>query len=249
MSITIGACSSSSSTATPDDNTGSGTIQGVWFGQTSFGEGTVIIDDAGQVTGFSSNGAGQYEAVFGTANSAMDRLFHRSSDNPDSATSFTLAGDLPSATDPAQADTLTYNLNVTNDGQQLDNTGDAGAFSLTLATTNDVRAIDTTSIAGTWVALTSFCEVDCDLSLTINLSANGAFTGATQLNNAAEVTLTGSATDSGSDQYLDVSMVWNGQQRVGVLYRDRATDLLVLNTVGMDGDNGNRSFSAFLTRQ
>lgn len=260
MSLALGACSSSGSGDTTDDttpgtttggdgDTPSGSTAGVWFGTTGFGDGVVVVGDSGQVTGLSSNGAGQFEAVFGTAGSAMERFFHRDSVNPASATSFTLAGDVPSTTDPVQADTQTYNLTVTNDGQQLDNTGDAGAFSLTFATGDDVGTIDTASIAGTWVGLTSFCAADCDLSLTMTFSADGAFTGSTQFNATPVIPLTGSATDSGSTQYLNVSMTWNGEQRDGVLYRDRTTSKLVLNTVGSNGEDGNRSFSAFLTQQ
>jgi hypothetical protein len=184
MSIAISACSSGGSSGTgggPGD-TPSGSTAGVWFGATGFGEGVVIVGDTGQVTSLSSNGAGQYEAVFGNAGSAMERFFHRDSVNPSSATSFTLAGDVPSTTDPVQADTQTYNLVVTNDGQQLDNTGDAGAFSLTFATGDDIGTVDIASISGTWVALTSFCAADCDLSLAINFSTNGSFTGATVFN-------------------------------------------------------------------
>ncbi|MFT5895726.1 MAG: hypothetical protein ACI8VW_002601 [bacterium] len=254
MSIAIGACSSSGSSETPGGpdtggDTPSGTTAGVWFGATGFGEGVVIVGDTGQVTGLSSNGAGQYEAVFGNAGSAMERFFHRDSVNPASATSFTLAGDLPSSTDPVQADTQTYNLVVTNDGQQLDNTGDAGAFSLTFATGDDIGTIDFASISGTWVGLTSFCDTECDLSLTVNFSANGSFTGATQRNTEPGIPLTGSLTNPGTSQYLDVSMIWNGQPRNGVLYRDRTTARLVLNTVGPNGEDGNNSFSAFLTQQ
>ena len=249
MSIAISACSSSGTTGTPVNPGPSGTTAGVWFGATGFGEGVVIVGDTGQVTGLSNNGAGRYEAVFGNAGSAMQRFFHRNSENPASATSFTLAGDLPSSLDATQADTLTYNLSATNDGQQLDNTGDAGAFSLTFATADDIGTIDSASIAGTWVARTSFCPADCNLSLTLNIAASGALTGETVLNAPPGIALTGTLTNPGSNQYLNVSMTWNGQQRTGVLYRDRTTARLVLNTVGPNGDGTNSSFSAFLTQQ
>ncbi len=224
-----------------------GTTEGVWFGNTNFGAATVIIDGSGELTGLSANGSGGYEAVFGNISSPMERFLHRDSEEPGFNSSFTLAGDIP-----GDAPTLQYNLSVTNDGQQLDNTGGPGNFSLTLATTNDVGAIDVASIAGDYQGQTSFCPADCRLLLNFNIGADGSVVGSTVFNDFGPLALTGTVTPSSSSQYLNVTFTWNDQTRDGVLYRDRTTSRLVLNTVGFNPDpavDGNQTFSAFLTAQ
>jgi len=236
----------------PDDNVVSanptGALTGAWFGSTNFGSGVVVIDSNNQLAGLSTNGAGGYEAVHGPVGGSLDRLFHRTSENAAHGDSFTLSGDVPSTVDPTQPDTLTYNLSVVNDGEQLDNTGGPGNFSLTFATTNDIAAVDIGFLTGTWRALTSFCAVDCNLALEMSFDGSGGVGGFTTFNGGGEIPLSGQLV-SASPVFMTVSFTWNGQTRNGVVHRDLTDNArIVLNTIGDDGGI-NKSFSAILTRQ
>ncbi len=226
-----------------------GSISGVWFGQSNFGDAVFVIDNTNRLIGLSENN-GSFEILHGTTSQA-DRFLHRDSTDPAHGDSFTLAGDLPSVTDPALPDTAAYSLTVTNDGQQLDNASAVGAFSLTFATTNDLPAVDTAFLTGTWRALTSFCIADCDLELQLDIADDGSVSGFTNFEQSATpIPLQGALSAAAdSTQYQNISFVWNGTDRSGVIHRDRTDpSRIVLNTVGPD-EAGNRSFSAVLTRQ
>ncbi len=231
-----------------------GGTSGVWFGNNGFGEAVVVIEPDNDIYSYSA-GSGIYEAAFGSVGGAADRFIHRDSDNPAHGDSFTLVGDVPSGITSfdAGADSVTYNLTVTNDGQQLDNTGDAGSFSLTFAGSDDVSAISVADIAGTWVARTSF-SADDNLVLSMTIAADGAVSGFTDYangsipDNADGVPLTGSvSTASDSALYLTIEYNWNDFDREGVLFFNRTSDQLVLNGYGEEGDANN--FTALLTRQ
>ena len=236
---------------TPGGNP-SGGISGVWFGNTNFGEGVFVIDSNAQLRGLSSNN-GSYEAVHGTTGGG-DRFLHRTSDNPAHGDSFTLVGDLPSVVDPAQPDTVTYNLSVVNDGQQLDNVGGPGNFSLTFATDNDIAAIDNAFLAGTWRALTSFAPMNADLELNVTFDGNGGVAGFTNFDNGTDqfnipFEAGGQTTaPADSSQYMNITFTWNtSESHSGVVYRDRNdSNRIILNTLApANGSN----FSAILTRQ
>lgn len=218
----------------------SGGLSGAWFGTTSFGEGVVIIDNTNRIFGLSNAGT-NYEAVVGSVGGTLEQFIHRNSDNPASATSFTLVGD--------PGETFNYNLSVVNDGQQLNNAGGPGDFALTFGTANDIAAIDAAGIAGNWQALTSFCPADCDLGL--NLTFNGTtVSGSTLFVPFDPIPINGTlAVPADSNLYMAISFEWNGQSRSGVIHRDRTdSNRLILNTVGVDGENGNRTFTAILSR-
>jgi len=224
----------------------SGGVSGVWFGNTNFGEGVFVIDSGSQLRGLSSNN-GSYEAVHGTTGGG-DRFLHRTSDNPAHGDSFTLAGDVA---DPAS---VTYNLSVVNDGQQLDNVGGPGNFSLTFATDNDIAAIDNAFLAGTWRALTSFAPMNADLELNVTFDANGGVTGFTNFDNGSEQFNipfeAGAQTTAPADssQYMNITFTWNtSENHSGVVYRDRNdSNRIILNTLAPDNSS---NFSAILTRQ
>jgi len=230
--------------------TPSGDIPGVWFGQNNFGEAVMVIDSNQNVYSLAANGSGGYETVFGPTSGQLDQFFHRDSIEAN-ATSFTLAGDLPS-TQGAASDTITYDLSVGNEGQQLTNAGTAtaAAFDMTLAQLNDVPAISVGDVAGTWTAQTSYecVPVNCQFSLTLNIAASGALTGDTNFNNGEFVAeLTGTVA-AGSSQYLTINFNWNETSRAGVLYFDRADNTrLIVNTVGPNGA-AKQSLSGRLTR-
>ena len=218
----------------------SGGLSGAWFGNTGFGEGVVVIDNTNRIFGL-SNAGDQYQAVTGNVGEALEPFRHRTSDNPASATSFTLVGD--------PEDPFNYNLSVVNDGQQLNNTGGPGDFALTFATTNDIAAIDAAAVNGSWQALTSFCPMDCDIALT--LTFNGTTVGGSTLFAPFDpIPINGTiAAAPDSNLYMTIGFEWNGQNRSGVIYRDRTdSNRLILNTVGVDGENGNRTFTAILSR-
>ena len=225
-----------------------GALLGAWFGTTNFGPGVVVIDSNNQIAGLSTDGAGTFEVVHGAVGGNLERMFHRNSDNPAHGDSFTLAGDLPSVVDPAQSDTVAYNLAVVNDGEQLDNTGGPGNFSLTFATTNDIAAIDVAFLNGGWRAETSFCPAGCDVALEMMFQESGAVTGFTTFNGEGQLDLNGSLVQT-SPVFMEVSFIWNGLPRAGVIHRDITdSSRIVLNTIGDNGGT-NQSFSAVLTRQ
>lgn len=234
-------------TQNPTTGNPSGGLSGAWFGNTNFGEGVVIVDSANRIYGLSNAGA-SYEAIHGSVGSPLQRFFHRDSDNPASADSFTLVGDPALLADGSQ-ETVAYNLSVVNDGQQLNNAGGPGDFSLTFATGNDVAAIDAAGIAGNWIARTSFCASGCDLTLNMSF-AGTVVSGSTIFDTFDPLPLNGEiAAAPDSALYMNISFTWNGQTRAGVIHRDRANaDRLILNTIGEDGDNGNRTFTAILSR-
>lgn len=242
--------------ATPTDPTASanpsGAISGVWFGNTNFGEGVFVIDSSSALVGLSSNN-GSFEAVHGTTAGGA-RFLHRDSDNPAHGDSFTLVGDLPSVVDPAQPDDVVYGLSVVNDGEQLDNVGAAGNFSLTFATTNDIEAIDSDFLTGTWRALTSFAPTNADLELNVTFAANGGVTGFTNFDNGTDQFVipfeAGGQTSVPSDSslYMGIAFTWNtSEDHTGVVYRDRNdSSRIILNTLAPDN---NSNFTAILTRQ
>lgn len=238
---------------TGGDNVDGG-ISGVWFGNNGFGEAVVVIEPDNDIYSYSA-GSGVYEAAFGSVGSAASRFIHRDSENSAHGDSFTLVGDVPSAitTFEAGADSVTYNLAVTNDGQQLDNTGDAGSFSLTFAGSDDVSAISVADIAGTWVARTSFSATD-NLVLSMTIAADGAVSGFTDYASGSipdgvdGIALTGTVgTAADSSLYLPIQYNWNDFDREGVLFFNRTNSQLVLNGFGAEGDANN--FTALLTRQ
>ena len=238
---------------TGGDNVDGG-ISGVWFGNNGFGEAVVVIEPDNDIYSYSA-GNGIYEAAFGSVGTAASRFIHRDSDNPAHGDSFTLVGDVPSGitTFEAGADSVSYNLAVTNDGQQLDNTGDAGSFSLTFAGSDDVSAISLADIAGTWVARTSFSATD-NLLLSVTIAADGTVSGFTDYasgsipDGGGVIALTGSvATAADSSLYLPIQYNWNDFDREGVLFFNRTSSQLVFNGFGAEGDANN--FTALLTRQ
>ncbi len=230
----------------------SGGVSGVWFGTTNFGDGVFVINSNAQLVGLSSNN-GSYEAVHGTTGGG-DRFLHRTSDNPAHGDSFTLVGDLPSVVDPAQSDTVTYGLSVVNDGQQLNNVGGPGNFSLTFATDNDIAPIDNAFLSGTWRALTSFAATNADLELNITFDGNGGVTGFTNFDNGTDqfnipFEAGGQTTvPADSSLYMGITFTWNASQNhSGVVYRDRNdSNRIILNTLA-PADSSN--FTAILTRQ
>ena len=238
---------------TGGDNVDGG-ISGVWFGNNGFGEAVVVIEPDNDIYSYSA-GSSTYEAAFGSVGSAASRFIHRDSSNSAHGDSFTLVGDVPSTitTFDAGADSVTYNLAVTNDGQQLDNTGDAGSFSLTFAGSDDVSAISVADIAGTWVARTSFSATD-NLVLSMTIAADGTVSGFTDYASGSipdgvdGIALTGSVgTAADSSLYLPIQYNWNDFDREGVLFFNRTSSQLVLNGFGAEGDANN--FTALLTRQ
>jgi len=237
---------------TGGDNTNlSGDLPGVWYGNNDFGNGVMVIDAANNVYALSANGEGRYETVFGPLSGTLERYIHR--DSEIDGQSFTLAGDYPSerpAQENAGADTTSYSLSVINDGQQLQNSGgDAAEFSMTFATTDDVQTITLAEVAGSWGAMTNFGPT-FDLELNFDINGDGSVTGDTIYQNGAPNTLSGTISEpANANQYLSVSFEWLGNARNGVIYKSREnSSQLILNSVGPDND-GNKSFSALMTRQ
>jgi len=236
------------------------TTAGVWFGAVeSGGESVFVVDDESNVFGLVDLGDTTYQTVFGAINGGgsgtLELFNHRDSDDPTHGNSFTVAGDAP----PVDQQFAQVALSVTNDGEQLDNSGADLPFSIAAATTSDVQAISLSDMTGSWLAETSFCSasVGCYLDLTLNITAAGVVTGNTTYNSATPFVadIDGQVSEvSSSNQYLKISFNWNGTSREGVLYQDRTTNKVVLNSSGGDGgqdanENGNRSFSAQLTKQ
>ena len=239
-----------SGTTTSGGTNQSGGTAGVWFGQSDFGEAVVVVDASQQLYGLSSNGA-NHEAVLGAVGAPLNRYLHRDSSNPAFGDSFTLVGDLPSDQVEGAADTVNYSLSVVNDGQQLNVTG-GSTFSLTFAGTNDVEAITLASAAGSYQAQTSFCvsppaAAACDLLFAMDIAANGTVSGRTEFNGANAIALTGTASE-GNGQYLNVSYDWNGNSFAGVLYQDRTTAKLVLNSY-VPSDPTQKTITAKMTKQ
>ncbi len=228
----------------------SGGRSGVWFGTNNFGTGVMVIDASENIYALTNRSTRpQYEAVFGPSSAQLQRFLHRDSDNPAFADSFTLAGDLPSTIDPNDSDTQTYNLTVENDGQQIRNSGAVGDFTMTFATENDLPALSLADMAGNWTTTTSFCAVDCNITLRMTFDANGALTGSTQFNTGDLNTLTGGAA-VGGPQYLTVSFEWLGRTVSGVLHRDRNdSNRVILNSIGTESATGvTASFTASMVR-
>jgi len=228
-----------------------GGLPAVWYGNNDFGNGVMIIDASNTIYSLTANTAGRYETVFGPVSGSLERYIHR--DSEIAGQSFTLAGDYPSerpAEENAGADTTSYSLSVINDGQQVQNSGGGAAeFSMTFATADDVQAITLAEVAGSWGAMTNFGPT-FDLELNFNINGNGSVTGDTIYQDGAPNTLTGTVTEPANvTQYLSVSFEWLGNARNGVIYKHRDNpSQLILNTVGPDND-GNKSFSALMTRQ
>jgi len=266
IAATLTACSSGSednggSSNTPNTGTvnpgggtttvtPSGEVPGVWFGNNGFGDALVVIEDDLDIFSFSASSAGTYETVFGKLGGApAERFIHRNSDNPAHGDSFTLVGDPPTLLDPDDSDTISYNMTVSNDGEQLDNSG--AAFSLAFARTDDVQAIAVADIVGDWRALTSFAATNGDLELTMRFASDGAVSGFTDFNSGGRIDITGGTVSAvaNSPQYLAIAFVWNDTPRTGVITRDRSSNKLLLNSFGPDVEGGNKSFSALLTAQ
>lgn len=229
--------------------TPSGEVPGVWFGNNGFGDALVVIEDDLDIFSFSASSAGTYETVFGKLGGApAERFIHRNSENSAHGDSFTLVGDLPTDLNEDDSDTISYNLAVSNEGEQIDNTG--AAFSLAFARTDDVQAIALADIVGNWRALTSFAATGGDLELTISFAADGAVSGFTDFNSNGKIDITsGTVSASSSPLYLAIAFEWNGTPRTGVITRDRSSNRLLLNSFGPDAEGGNKSFSALLTAQ
>lgn len=237
--------------------TPSGGLPGVWFGQNNYGETVMVIDQNQNVFSFAldvissaddADGIINRQSVIGPASGQLEVFTHRDSNNLSNNSSFTLVGELDS--------TVSYNLAVENDGQQITNssTGTVGDYTLTLANLFDVPAISVADVAGTWTAETSFCAVGCDLDLTMTIDASGSVSGDVNFDNGTDVFITpidaGSnvAAAAGSNQYLSVLINWNGTTRQGVLYWHRNDQTqLFLNSFGLDGE-ANVSWAATLTR-
>lgn len=268
--VALAACSSDSSdsgsgnagTVTPPtgnngggNNNGGGTVNatglpGVWSGQNNFGSGVMIIDANQNVYALTADGNGDYETVFGPASGQLDHFFHRNSPNTSYAGVFTMVGDLPSQRDPnVTVETITYNLQLQSDDQQVSNNSGVGAFTMNRVGTDTVPAISVGDIAGTWSVLTSYCAADCDLRLSLTIAADGSLTGFTQNNNDPQNTLEGNVTTAaGANQYLGVSFNWLGTSRAGVIYRDPGDNSrLIINTVGPSGDR-KETITAYLVR-
>jgi len=206
----------------------------------------MVIDANQNVTAFAENGVGQYQTVFGPASSNLQFFSHRNSENTAFADSFTLAGD------PADAATnIAYNLSVSNDGQQIDNNGAGGNFSMAFANQNDLAPISLESIAGDWTAKTSFCPTDCNITLQMTFTAEGGVSGSTQFNDTAPLPLSGTVeVAAGASQYLNVSFLWTEKSRTGVVHLDRRDPTrLMINTVGPEEEGESRSFTASMIRR
>lgn len=224
---------------------------GVWFGTDSHGDAVTVVQRDGDVFSLSYDGSRFYEATFGNLDDGQgqQRFIHTDSRNPLHGTSLSLNGDAPSNFDATALDSVDYGFTVTNDGQQLDNTGDAGEFSLTYATVDDLGVITAEDAVGAWQARSAFCASGCDVTLSINIAQNGFLQGSTIFNASSPISLAGVVTETeDSPQYLEVSFVWNSLEHEGVIYRDRNSDRLILNAFARNGQ-GFDSFSGQLTRQ
>ncbi len=230
----------------------SGSIEGVWFGDNNFGTGVMIVDASQNVYALTGSGS-QYESVFGPASQELQRFLHRDSENAAFNDSFTIAGDLPSDISGNPADNvIVYNLQAENDGQQITNTVADTGFTMTFADENALPALTLADAVGSWTSKSSFCPMDCNITLSFNISASGDVTGSTVFNDFEPFTLEGTVSSAtNASQYLSVSFEWLEQARTGVLYRDRNdTNRLILNTVGPNGDGtGSQSFTANMIRQ
>ncbi len=220
---------------------------GVWFGTTSFGEGVFVIGNDGSLYGLSSRDDGLYESVFGRGDGTVQRYLHLASRNTDHGTSFNLLGERPENFNTFDMNEVMYNLAVNNEGQQLTNSGIGGNFSLTFATADDVMPIDLQSVAGQWESRSAFCPTDCDITVVLDIANSGFLSGSTQVNDGAPAQLAGSlAVPGDSDLYLQVEYLLNGDRRAGVVYFDRFSDALILNSIGVDNNTG--SLSAIFQR-
>ncbi len=218
--------------------TPTGTTEGSWAGTNDFGATYTIIDGNGVLYGFTDNGAGQFRSSFGNISGPLEQFEHRASDNPSLGAAYTVVGD------PGPA--VTYQFSVNDDGTMLNNSGAAGAFSLSLANVTNLSIAD---VVGNWESRTAFCA-DCPLTVNISIAADGALTGTSRFTfNGVETStpLVGNVTGGGS--FLGVQFEFNGDTRSGVLYSNSATGQLVMNTFGADtANNRNASFSALFSR-
>ena len=247
--VLLAACSSSSDNSggdpdpNPNPNPNPGATTGVWLGPSNFGSTVLVIDNDEDFYGFSGDGAGAYQSIFGDASGAAEVFAHRDSDDPALGDSFTIVGDpLPAAT---------YSFATANDGQSLNNTGGPGNFSLTLADSNDMPALSLADVQGTWRSTTGLGVPPASnpLVLQMTFTANGGISGFTQFAGGDELTLTGTASSAG--QYLTISFTWTEKTYSGVAYIDPTTSRLIINTIGFNSDPGveaNQSFSSNMTR-
>ncbi len=225
---------------------------GLWTGSTTFGDAVFVIDDADNVWGLSVNTAGRYESVYGNlSDNAPEQLYaHRDSDDTDFGDSFTGVGDV--------GDTRDYMFTVSNDGQSLVSSTEGDAFSLTRADNNDAAPITLAGIAGEWDSRVAIC-VDADncnvLQINMTFAADGGVTGFSKFATPDDLATTdgiailGSAESQG--QYLTISFDWNGTTRTGIVFGDRTTDKLILQTSNPAPADGAvaETFNARLTRQ
>lgn len=237
--------------ANPQPVVPTGDVEGAWFGDNNFGTGVMIVDASQNIYALTSSG-GQHEVVFGPASQPLLRFLHRDSENAAFSDSFTTLGELPSALSGGTSDdSIVYNLAVENDGQQISDS--VSGFSMTFADENALPNLSLADAAGTWVTTSSFCPVDCNLTLTVNISASGDVTGSTVISNVDDpISLVGGVTAAtGATQYLNIEFQWFERNYAGVLYRDRNDiNRMILNTLGPDGEGtGNQSFTANLIRQ
>jgi len=238
-------CSSSGGDPDPVPNPDPGTpgaTTGVWIGDTAFGSSVFVIDNDQRLVGFSSNGSGLYESIFGDASRSgpMEVYAHRDSDDTSIGTGITVVGDTQ--------DSRIYSFSVTSDGQSLTNSGEAGAFSLTLADANDLPDLTLAGVAGTWEARTGIGDPAASLIVSMTIASNGTLTGFTQFAEFDQLPFSGTATSAG--QFLAIDFTWNGNPRVGAAYIEPATGRLILNTVGFESaEEGNLSFTATMIKQ
>ena len=212
---------------------------GVWFGTTSYGEGVFVIDSENNLYGHSTRDDGIVETVFGDVDGTLQRYLHVASRNLDHGSSFNLLGERPENFNIFDMNDVDYDLQVTNEGQSLVNSGIGGNFSLTFATADDMKPISVLSIAGEWESRTAFCDIDCDLTLILEVSNSGFVSGSSRFNNEQPGQLAGStAAPDNSNLYLQIEFLLNGDRRAGVVYFDRFSDSLILNTVGVDAGIG-----------
>ncbi len=237
-------------TETP--TTSNDSTEGLWLGTTTFGDAVFVIDASDNVWGLSANTAGQYESVYGNlSDNAPEQLYaHRDSENSAFGDSFTGVGDA--------GDTRAYSFALANDGQSLVSSTQGDTFSLTRADNNDAAPITQAGIAGEWDSQVAICgtpETCSVLQISMTFAADGTVTGFSKfaspddLATAAPIAIAGTATSQG--QYLSISFEWNGTNRTGIVFGDRTTDKLILQTSdpAPAADAIAETFNARLTRQ
>ncbi len=230
----------------------SGAINGVWFGNTGFGMGrendVVIINENNDLFALSDNGDINFETAFGMANGELSRFLHRDSIDPMFADSFTISGDLPMGVD-GSSNTITYNLSTANEGLSLLNSNN-DEFAMTFAGDADIMPISVANIAGTWQAQTSFGDPANPIIFEVNLeiSADGTLSGSSVFGEFVTPISGTVSASSISNLFVNVEFLFGTANRIGVMFNDRLSDKLVLNSSGPDGEVV-ASFSGTFVRQ